>query len=264
MPEEFNLLYQALTPPGKASPEKRLLAYIWLANARTDLPGEIEYLEKMPNRYQGVSYVYRLGMTQPLPWLDGGKKRYELEALFAFDQIIQPYSPEVVRVSRHFEDYVVAIRPVSHPLLEKVFPGVQFQQEVSLQTFRPDYWMIGLLDGERFTIDYNFNRLRARVAAHSQATPRDWIEAYIRLYHQKFDSSLTFTKFEAVDIPHDSIRYNYRVLIQLVYGNYEQKLQWFLAADDDEIIQGAAVNGWDSATPPAQWYINTLPARVEN
>jgi hypothetical protein len=91
-------------------------------------------------------------------------------------------------------------REIQHPLMAKVFPGVQFVVE-AYNTFNGmQHKVIALYEEQRWGITDGFNLLFAQVADHSTGTDAEIVEAFVRLHFWIRERDLEITRHETEEI----------------------------------------------------------------
>ncbi len=80
-----------------------------------------------------------------------------------------------------FEDHIVDSLKVEHPLLEKVFPGVEFFVVTSCISLPPVRRLLGYVNGNRYDMPMLFNILFKKVEKKSRATFFERMKAFVLL-----------------------------------------------------------------------------------
>jgi hypothetical protein len=158
---------------------------------------------------------------------------------------------------------------VSHPILTKVFPGVEFR--VVLGLWPTVNGVHAYLNNDSLIMPISYNLLYVKIADSARATLNERIEAFVRLALWTKTDSLTIENIESIRVEDFGAIYNYRVrisfpsramnryrelimqindqgkiqsVISVQYGRYVHLWSMFSAVDSDDAtlaVGGAAV-----------------------
>ncbi len=140
-----------------------------------------------------------------------------------------------------FEDHILSSEIISHPLLEKVFPGVVFKEETSGNTCPPSKRIICAYDGILFEMPHYFNSVYARVPKNTSVSLNERLEAFIRLKYWTQDPAIKILLHEEVVIVKGSDTFNHRFVIEkkieLWPKDVFQKIQILIIFKRDQIMR---------------------------
>ncbi len=140
----------------------------------------------------------------------------------------------------NFDKGIVDSVVICHPILAKVFSGVEFREE-SIDTRPLSNRIVGWLAGEKFVMPGKFNILFAKVADHSTASIDERIEAFALLCYMDQDPNLKIRKHEKVAIERDTYRLTDKVVLSVaVYQDdlYQctKKVELLIALKGEQIF----------------------------
>ena len=113
-----------------------------------------------------------------------------------------------------FEDGIIGSETIHHPLLEKVFPGVEFIEETSACTMPHSKRIVAIFSGKTWRMTAEFNVLYANVSHSVPITVDERLEAFVRLMYWPRDPNVKILTREPVNIKRIAYTLNHRLVIE--------------------------------------------------
>ena len=140
-----------------------------------------------------------------------------------------------------FEDHIVDSLKVEHPLLEKVFPGVEFFVETSCISLPPQKRIVGKLEGKKYGMPLAINLLYNKTKNKTKVSVENRIKLYFLLKHKSRDiqDDARYTKippFEIISIEKiekKTLNYEYKYKVKVMYG--KEIMDYFFYIENDFI-----------------------------
>jgi len=113
-----------------------------------------------------------------------------------------------------FEDGIIGSETIHHPLLEKVFPGVEFIEETSACTMPHSKRIVAIFSGKTWRMTAEFNVLYGNVSHSVPITVDERLEAFVRLMYWPRDPNVKILTREPVNIKRIAYTLNHRLVIE--------------------------------------------------
>ena len=140
----------------------------------------------------------------------------------------------VIFAEEKFEDYLKSSEELEHPLLEKVFPGVEFFVETSKITMPISSRIVGKFnDDKTYLMPWKFNILFQEIEKNSKASIEERIESFILLTYWLKDNNVELLSNTTTSKKFGSYTLNREVKVKV----NEKEFEILLLFKDNQIIR---------------------------
>lgn len=139
----------------------------------------------------------------------------------------------IAYANEQFEDFIIDSKKIELPLLQKVFPEVEFLVETSKITMPPSKRIMGKLNDKTYLMPWEFNILFKEVEKNSKASVEERIESFILLTYWLRDNNLKIISNKPISKKVGSYTLNREVKVMV----NEKEFEILILFKDNQIIR---------------------------